>query len=151
MALEILHNRALTHENEQFRRVVEIIENTFSRLKYDGLLIGNPYNEQYSRFRADAILFYNNGIVVIDFKDYQGNIKLPSNENEFHTSTWYNESEKDRSRLEIKAGSRFVNPFRQLAYYRNAFREVIEKDMYLNGTLNPSRVCIANFFRDQLK
>lgn len=146
MALEILHNRALTHENEQFRRVVEIIENTFDRLKYDGLLIGNPYNELYSRFRADAILFYNNGIVVIDFKDYRGRIKFPPNEKEFHNSKWYNESEKDQSRLEIKAGSRFINPFKQLTYYRNAFREVIENNVHLNGILDPSRVCIANFF-----
>jgi hypothetical protein len=146
MSLVIRHNRAYTHENEQFRRVVDIIETVFDKLDYNGLLIGNPFNETYSRFRADAILLYNNGIVLVDFKDYQGIIKLPPNESEFHTTKWYNESTKDRSRLEIKAGSKFINPFKQLAYYRNAFREIVESNIYLNGTINPSKVCIVNIF-----
>lgn len=144
--LEVLNNRTEhTHENEQFRRVVEIIEVTFDKLGYDGLLIGNPFNESYSRFRADAILYYNNGLILIDFKDYKGIIKLPPNENEFHSTKWHNESLKDRSRLEIKAGANFINPFRQLASYRNAFRELVEKNKYLDG-INSSRVCIANIF-----
>ncbi|MDY3530284.1 hypothetical protein PG593_10915 [Riemerella anatipestifer] len=144
--LEILNNRTEhTHENEQFRRVVEIIETTFDKLGYDGLLIGNPFNESYSRFRADAILYYNNGLILIDFKDYNGIIKLPPNENEFHSTKWHNESLKDRSRLEIKAGANFINPFRQLVSYRNAFRELVEKNKYLDG-INPARVCIANIF-----
>jgi hypothetical protein len=144
--LEILNNRTVhTHENEQFRRVVNIIEATFNKFGYNGLLIGNPFNESYSRFRADAILYYNNGLILIDFKDYKGIIKLPPNENEFHSSKWHNESPKDRSRLEIKAGANFINPFRQLVSYRNAFRELIEKNKYFEG-LTPARVCIANIF-----
>jgi hypothetical protein len=144
--LEVLNNRTEhTHENEQFRRVVNIIETTFEKYGYNGLLIGNPFNESYSRFRADAILYYNNGLILIDFKDYKGIIKLPPNENEFHQCAWHNESQKDRSRLEIKAGSRFANPFRQLVSYRNAFRELIEKSKYFDG-INPARVCIANIF-----
>ena len=57
--LEILNNRTKnTHENEQFRRVVDIIEATFEKFGYNGLLLGNPFNESYSRFRADAILYW---------------------------------------------------------------------------------------------
>lgn len=144
--LEILNNRTEhTHENQQFRRVVDIIETVFDKLGYNGLLIGNPFNELYSRFRADAILYYNNGLILIDFKDYKGIIKLPPNENEFHSTKWHNESPKDRSRLEIKAGANFINPFRQLVSYRNAFRELVEKNKYLDS-INPARVCIANIF-----
>lgn len=144
--LEILYNRTgHTHENQQFRRVVNIIEATFEKFSYNGLLIGNPFNESYSRFRADAILYYNNGLILIDFKDYKGIIKLPPNENEFHSTKWYNENPKDRSKLEIKAGSKFINPFRQLVAYRNAFRELVEKNKYFDG-INPARVCIANIF-----
>ena len=144
--LEILNNRTgHTHENEQFRRGVNIIEATFDKFGYNGLLIGNPFNESYSRFRADAILYYDNGLILIDFKDYKGIIKLPQNENEFHISKWHNESEKDRSRLEIKAGSNFINPFRQLVSYRNAFREMVERNKYFDR-INPARVCIANVF-----
>ncbi|MFN5310080.1 MAG: hypothetical protein ACK5C0_11560 [Candidatus Kapaibacterium sp.] len=143
---EVLNNRTeRTHENEQFRRVVNIIEATFDMNGYNGLLIGNPFNESFYRFRADAILYYNNGLILIDFKDYKGIIKLPSNENEFDLSKWYNESPKDRSRLEIKAGANFINPFRQLVSYRNAFRELLEKNKFFVG-INPARVCIVNIF-----
>ncbi|MGL6022942.1 MAG: hypothetical protein ACRC0A_07570 [Chitinophagaceae bacterium] len=114
MSLEVLNNKTgHTHENEQFRRVVEIIQSTCDKLGYSGLLIGNPFNESYSRFRSDAILYYDNGLVLIYFKDYKGIIKLPANENEFSTIKWHNESIKDRSLLEIKAGANFINPFRQ--------------------------------------
>lgn len=147
MSLEVLNNRTEhTHENEQFRRVVESIELCFKNLGYDGILIGNPFNESYYRFRADAILFYNNGMIIIDFKDYKGIIKLPPTENDFHTAKWHNESELDRSRIEIKAGSRFINPFKQLLSYRKAFREIVENNKYLMGMLNPTRICIANIF-----
>lgn len=76
MALEVLHNQANTHENEQFRRVVRIMDSVFDRLGYSGLLIGNPSNNLYSRFRADAILLYDHGAVIIDFKDYSGGLSF---------------------------------------------------------------------------
>ena len=69
MALEVLHQQAATHENEQFRRVVKIMDAVFKKHGYNGILVGNPFNENYRRFRADAILFYDNGVVIIDFKD----------------------------------------------------------------------------------
>jgi len=151
MSLEILHNRAEhTHENEQFRRVAIELRSVFIQKNWEGILIGNPFNENYYRFRADAILCYNYGIILIDFKDYRGTVKLPPNEEEFHNSKWYTESDKDKSRIEIKAGSRFINPFRQLKAYREAFYEVIEKNIYLNGSINPSRVCITNLFSGPL-
>lgn len=144
--LKVFNNRTEhTHENEQFRRVAEIIEISFNKYGYNGILIGNPFNETYYRFRADAILYYSNGLILIDFKDYKGIIKLPQNSNEFSSNKWYNESINDRSRLEIKAGASFINPFRQLVSYRNAFREILENNKYLNG-INPARVCIANIF-----
>lgn len=152
MSLEILHNRAEhTHENEQFRRVAVELRSVFIQKNWEGILIGNPFNDNYYRFRADAILCYNYGIILIDFKDYRGTVKLPPNDEEFHNSKWYVDSEKDKSRIEIKAGSRFINPFRQLKAYREAFYEVIEKNIYLNGSINPSRVCIANLFSGPLE
>lgn len=145
--LKVFNNRTEhTHENEQFRRVAEIIEISFNQHGYNGILIGNPFNETYYRFRADAILYYSNGLILFDFKDYKGIIKLPKNSDEFSSNKWYNESLNDRTRLEIKAGASFINPFRQLVAYRNAFREILEENnKYLNG-INPSRVCIANIF-----
>lgn len=147
MSLEILHNRAEhTHENEQFRRCALELQTIFSQRNWDGLFIGNPFNDNYHRFRADAILCYNHGLILIDFKDYQGTINLPPNDEEFQNTKWYSESSKDKSRIEIKAGSRFINPFRQLKAYREAFYEIIEKNIYLNDSVNASRVTIANIF-----
>ncbi|SNB34111.1 nuclease-related domain-containing protein [Flavobacterium psychrophilum] len=147
MSLEILHNRAEhTHENEQFRRCALELQAVFSQRNWDGILIGNPFNDNFHRFRADAILCYNYGLILIDFKDYQGTIYLPPNDEEFQNTKWYSESNSDKSRIEIKAGSRFINPFRQLKAYREAFYEIIEKNIYLNGSINASRVAIANIF-----
>jgi hypothetical protein len=145
MALEILHNRAShTHENQQFRRITNTLGLLFEQHDWEGLIIGNPFNEQYSRFRADAILYYNNGIWLIDFKDYTGAIKLPASESDFQNIKWYAESLSDRSRIEIKAGSRFINPYRQLKAYRQAFYEVVESNAILRTTIKPSHVCAAN-------
>ena len=46
MSLEILHNRAEhTHENEQFRRVAIELRSVFIKKNWEGILIGNPFNE----------------------------------------------------------------------------------------------------------
>lgn len=146
MALEVLHQQAATHENEQFRRVVKIMDAVFKKHKYDGILVGNPFNEGYRRFRADAILFYNNGVVIIDFKDYSGQLILPRGDDEFKNYAWYAEKASDHQTIEIKAGAHFLNPFLQLASYRSAFREIVEHNLVLKQKINPSRVCIANIF-----
>lgn len=43
MALEVFNQQAATHENEQFRRVVKIIDAVFKKHNYEGILIGNPF------------------------------------------------------------------------------------------------------------
>ena len=146
MALEVLHQQAATHENEQFRRVVKIMDAVFKKHKYNGILVGNPFNENYRRFRADAILFYNNGVVIIDFKDYAGQLILPRGDDEFKNYRWYAEKTSDHQAIEVKAGAHFLNPFLQLASYRSAFREIVEHNLILKQKINPSRVCIANIF-----
>ncbi len=147
MALEIRQNRAdHTHENEQFRRVASYLRHLFDQKSWEGLLIGNPFNELFSRFRADAILLYNHGIIIVDFKDYKGTIKLPPHEEDFSTTKWYAESETDAKRIEIKAGARFINPFKQLKSYREAMYEVIQNNLYLNNCLDASNICAVNIF-----
>lgn len=150
MALEVLHHLAKTHENEQFRRVVKIMEAVFIKHGFDGILVGNPFNENYQRFRADAILFYNHGVVIIDFKDYSGQLILPRGDDEFKSYPWYAEKTSDHQAIEIKAGAHFLNPFLQLASYRNAFREIVEHNLILKQKINTSRVCITNIFSGPL-
>lgn len=144
MSLEVLNNRAdHTHDNEQFRRIVDIIEHTFEKNGYSGILIGNPFNEHFYRFRADAILLYDNGLIIVDFKDYEGVIQTPENEDDFERGRWYSENIKDKVRTEVKGGS-YSNPFYQLKKYRESFYEVVETIPQLN--INPSRVSIINIF-----
>lgn len=151
MTLEVLHQQAATHENEQFRRVVKILDTVFKKHNYDGILIGNPFNESYRRFRADAILFFNHGVVIIDFKDYSGQLIIPRDDDEFKSYPWYAEKASDHQTIEIKAGAHFLNPFLQLASYRTAFREIVEHNPILGQKINPSRVCIANIFSGPIK
>ena len=151
MALEVLHQQAATHENEQFRRVVKIVDAAFKKHNYDGILIGNPFNEKYRRFRADAILFFNHGVIIIDFKDYSGQLIIPRGDDEFKSYPWYAEKVSDCQNIEVKAGAHFLNPFLQLVSYRNAFREIVDHNPILGQKINPSRVCIANIFSGPLK
>lgn len=150
MALEVLHNLAATHENEQFRRVVAIMDTAFDKLGFNGILIGNPFNSTYRRFRADAILLYDRGAVIIDFKEYSGQLILPNGELEFTQYAWYAEDPTNRQAIEVKGGAHFLNPFLQLGSYRNAFREIVEHNPILRREINPSRVCIANIFSGPL-
>ena len=78
MKLEILINRAEhPHENEQFYRVARIIEKALEHFSLDGLLISNPTHTSYSSFRPDALLYYSDKIILIDFKDYSGVLDIP--------------------------------------------------------------------------
>lgn len=151
MGLEIKHNRAEhTHENEQFRRIAKSLKLLFEDQKWSGLLIGNPFNETYSRFRPDGILIYDHGVVIIDLKAYSGNVKLPPNKSEFESMAWYTESDTDKKRTLIKAGNRFINPFKQLDSYRNAFKEIVANELNLNGAVNQNKTCALNIFSGPL-
>jgi len=147
MSLEVRHNRAEhTHENEQFRRVASNLRALFEQYSWNGLLIGNPFHDDFGRFRADAILLYNHGLIVIDFKDYRGTLILPDREDSFRSLKWYTENVTDKQRIEIKAGARFINPFRQLHAYRGEMFEVVHNNIYLNKVINPNRTLALNIF-----
>jgi len=151
MALNVKHNRANhTHENEQFRRVASSLKILFKQKGWTGLLIGNPFNENYSRFRADAILLYDNGFIIVDFKVYNGTLKLPSNKKDFEMSQWYTESDDDKKRTVVKAGNRFINPFKQLFSYREAFKEIVRSEIQLTNLIQESKTCALNIFSGPL-
>lgn len=151
MALTVKHNRAShTHENEQFRRVASSLKILFKQKGWSGLLIGNPFNEKYSRFKADAILLSYDGFFIIDFKDYSGTLKLPGNKNEFEMTQWYTESDEDKKRTLIKAGNKFINPFQQLNSYREAFKEIVKTEIILSGLIHETKTCAINIFSGPL-
>jgi len=146
MGLKIIHNKAPhTHENVQFRRISIGLKELFKKQNWDGLLIGNPENENFSRFRADAILLYNYGLIVIDLKEYSGDVELPTEDLEFDRSKWYNYT-ANNERIVIKGGSRFINPFKQLQAYRGVMYDIINSDVILRTTIKANRVCALNIF-----
>ncbi len=151
MALTVKHNRANhTHENEQFRRVASSLKILFKQKGWTGLLIGNPFNEIYSRFRADAILLYDHGLIIVDFKVYDGTLKLPGSKNDFEMSQWYTESDDDKKRTVVKAGNRFINPFKQLYSYREAFKEIVRSEIQLTNLIQENKTCSLNIFSGPL-
>ena len=58
MGLEVIYTEYYhTHENDQFRRIAKGLIQFFEDKSWDGLLIANPENDDFSRFRADAHFF----------------------------------------------------------------------------------------------
>ncbi|MFW2137358.1 NERD domain-containing protein [Chryseobacterium sp. TY4] len=142
--LKILNNKTEnTHENEQFRRIVKIIQCVFEKYNFEGILIGNPFNDLFFKFQADALLYYNNGLIIFDFKDYEGIIEFPDVEDDFQSGEWYIERFNDRSKVRIKGGS-YVNPFKQLKKYREEFYDIVANYPQLN--LDPSKIGSINVF-----
>jgi len=152
MGLTVKHNKANhTHENLQFRRVASALKILFDEQNWNGILIGNPYNDNYSKFRADDILLYDSGLIIIDFKDYAGTLRIPIEKSEIANNQWYIESYADKQRIQIKAGNSFINPYFQLSSYRNAFKEIIECESNLSSLLNKNQACILNIFSEPFK
>jgi hypothetical protein len=146
MGLEVLFNKTENlHENVQFRRVANGLKKLFVSQGWDGILLGNPSNDDYYRFRADGILLYNNGVIIIDFKDYAGEIIFPSNDEDFEKDRWYiNTIEGER--IKIEGGANFPNPFRQLKAYRQVMYDIVNDDRLMKYVIDPSRVCALNIF-----
>lgn len=146
MGLKIFFNKTNNlHENVQFNRVVKRLIPFFEEQGWDGLLIGNPSNEDYPRFRADAILLYTNGIIIIDFKDYAGEILMPLNDDDFGKKAWFI-NVADGDKIKIEAGNNHINPYRQLNSYRGVLKSIIEDDSLLRYIINKGRICALNIF-----
>lgn len=146
MALEIRHHKAdNSHENIQFGRIATYWKQYFEYKEWDGLLIGNPepLNDEYSRFRADAILLYEGGLLIFDLKDYKGTLHLPKSPDEFSNEEWYCDVEDGKI---IVDGGSFKNPFRQLGTYRYEMKNIIESNTILKSTIKGNKVGTINLF-----
>jgi hypothetical protein len=63
---------------------------------------------------------------------------------------WYTNSDEDKKRTLIKAGNKFINPFKQLNSYREAFKEIVKTETTLNGLIHESKTCAINIFSGPL-
>ena len=148
MALEIRHNKAEnSHENVQFGRIANYWQQYFEYKEWDGLLIGNPEHveEEFSQFRADAILLYEGGLLILDLKDYSGELILPEPPKDFAKDKWFCKVDEGENVITVDGGS-FANPFMQLGAYRYVMKNIIRANDILKSNLKGNRVGSVNLF-----
>jgi len=111
-------------ENIFFRIVSNELQNAFQNVSGLHVLIGNLGIDGAP---ADALFISNERIIIIDFKDYTGELSLLEN-GPWKITTKVKE-------LEVKGGS-YLNPFIQANEYRGSLITLLEKHSfsYLEGT-----------------
>lgn len=115
-----------THEREQFRKLCVLLkERYYSSPDEMCIFIGN-FN--IGDVELDGIIIKNEGVAVVEFKDYGGSIIAVENGN------WISE-EGGYSSI-IKGGSGRKNPYVQAKINRNACRPILSE----TGALTPKQV-----------
>jgi len=131
---------ARSYENTFFREFAKNLSAMFDRYSIDGVLIGNSECESTEKLKIDSLLITKNAVLIIDVKNYSGEIILPSSDADFSSGLW-----KTGNDITIKGGS-YVNPFKQLFEQKRMFSWVfghstIEDSINSNGDrFNPSHV-----------
>lgn len=147
--LEIRKNTfSKSYENSFFREFSRHLYNSFKDRNISGVLIGSPFCEVDERLQIDALLFTQNVVCIIDFKNFKGKIKLP-NENNFDYGVWTTETGD-----QVKGGST-VNPFIQLKNQKRRFIDVsnkhIEKKFESASTFNPFHLVRVVCFQEEVE
>lgn len=78
MSLKIYKNQdyEFTHENEQFRKLEEILKERFDKTDELNLLFANIY---FGGVPLDALFVKRNAIIVLEFKNYTGELSAAEN------------------------------------------------------------------------
>ena len=104
-----------THEREQFRNLCVLLkERYYSSSNENCIFIGN-YN--IGDVELDGIVIKDDGIILVEFKDYGGDITATEN------GDWY--SVADGIKSVIRGGSGQKNPYLQAKINRNASKPVL--------------------------
>lgn len=147
--LEIRKNTfSKSYENSFFREFSRHLYKSFKEKYISGVLIGSPLCEVDERLQIDALLITQNVVCIIDFKNFKGKIKLPS-ENNFEYGVWTTETGD-----QVKGGST-VNPFIQLKNQKRRFIDVsnrhIEKKIENTDTFNPFHLVRIICFQEEVE
>jgi hypothetical protein len=126
MPLEVRKNKFARHyENAFFWLLSKKLSLVFDDLKLDGVLLGSPYCTERSDLQIDALLLFQTGILIIDFKNYNGLLNLPPL-NVFNEGDWIIEPrETPLNKTCVSGGSGGKNPFKQIALQREKFNQVL--------------------------
>lgn len=120
MPLYIFKNKFdYVHENTFFRQMAIDLQNKYKDSAENVYLIGNPeiIDADGNRIAPDALFFTPKSFIIIDFKNYSGEIKLPALES-FEFENWYHGSGM------IKGGSQ-GNPYLQLRNNREKIKDYL--------------------------
>lgn len=126
--LEIRKNRfAKPYENEFFRIFSKKLSIKFTELGLNGVLLGSPVCTKRQDLQIDALLITETGIVIIDFKNYTGIIKLPETVEAFEKKPWMNITKSNQTII-IKGGNN-KNPFRQVLAQKEKFDILLQNEI----------------------
>ena len=109
------------YENEFFREFSARLSQLFKEKNWDGLLLGMPECLLRDDLQIDALLVTNRRIIIIDFKNYEGELSLPAEIDEFENGEWKIDDDV------IVMGGGSINPFRQLGKQRGKLIGLLKK------------------------
>lgn len=66
-----------SYENEYFRLLATGLSNEFDKRGWNGLLMGMPKSLVAENLQIDCLLVTDDQIILIDFKNYGGDLELP--------------------------------------------------------------------------
>ncbi|MCQ2571119.1 MAG: thermonuclease family protein [Candidatus Saccharibacteria bacterium] len=110
-------------EAKAFYELSFVLKKVFDERGWNGVLLGNPIRKESPFAWADAILFEQSTIIILDFKHWGGVITLPD-ENSFTTGEWH--SKNGNTYQVIKGGKNHNNPFDQLMDYRKDLKRMLK-------------------------
>ena len=114
-----------THEREQYRDLCVLLKERYSSSPNELCIFIGNFN--IGDVELDGIIIKDEGIAVVEFKDYGGNITAVEN------GDWI--SEERGQRVIIKGGSGRKNPYLQAKINRNACRPILSE----TGALTPKQ------------
>lgn len=108
-----------THENIFFDKFANSLSFEFNKRNLAGVLLGFPRSRKRDDLQIDALLISNCELTIIDFKDYEGDLHLPPEEE------WNNGKWEVNSNIEVNPGYNSPNPFKQLGKQRYKLRNLL--------------------------
>lgn len=110
--------KASTKENIVFDALLERLKEQWEESNELVILLGNF---MCNNAEIDAMLLKHDGIFIIDFKDYAGELTFSEN------GSW-SVSTKEGKAVEVKGGSGGKNPFRQIYWYKELISKFFENN-----------------------
>ena len=128
-----------THEREQFRDVCKLLKSRYYNSNDEMCMFVANYN--IGDVELDGFLIKNDGIAVVEFKDYGGKVCVTEN------GDWKGES-SDGHPFVVKGGAGKKNPYSQAKINRAAFRTALPESGALTQEQVKNTSSIVLFHQD---